>query len=141
MFMLRKRFVCVGYGIRVLEPKGEWGGRVVKEKLHDSANDVAMDSGRGTKVVDDSMEMSLGGSTVVLTNVTASGTWVTTALTCSTDVPSNITVIPNLGLETTVGIYSTGQDTSGLTVAQKGGRGVEGKRTRRRRLMSLILMR
>ncbi|GKD56896.1 putative ribonuclease H-like domain-containing protein, partial [Tanacetum coccineum] len=46
---------------------------------------------------------------------TASGTWVTAVPTCSPDVPSNITDIPNTGPETTVG---TGQDTSGPSVVQ-----------------------
>ncbi|GKB19321.1 hypothetical protein Tco_0853244 [Tanacetum coccineum] len=51
---------------------------------------------------------------------TASGTKVTVAPTYSPDVPSNIIDIPNIGLETTAGIYSTCQDTSSPSVVQTG---------------------
>ncbi|GJX14846.1 hypothetical protein Tco_0206604 [Tanacetum coccineum] len=87
----------------VLSLKRGRGGRGVKEKHN----------GLGTKVVDDYVEMSLACSTVAPTDETASGTMVT-----STDVPSNITDIPNRGPETSASVYSTGEDTSSLSVVQ-----------------------
>ncbi|GKD47217.1 hypothetical protein Tco_1271862 [Tanacetum coccineum] len=57
--------------------------------------------------------MSLACSTAAPTDEIASGTMVT-----STDVPSNITDIPNNGPETSASVYSTGEDTSSLSVVQ-----------------------
>ncbi|GKA14239.1 hypothetical protein Tco_0693885 [Tanacetum coccineum] len=52
--------LCVGYGTRFFESEGGWGGRVVKEKQHGSANDIMKDTVVLSSVRDEHVLSSLG---------------------------------------------------------------------------------